>query len=180
MHRLSAVLCATVVTMGLAHPTFAEDVFEDFSESANDRWEFIADDVMGGVSSGTAKIENDAIKLVGKVSTDNNGGFIQALRVLPNGLPEGTTGFELDVRGNDEAYYVFVRTKEMTRPWYFYNASFDTGSDWQTISLPLEAIKRSHAHLSEKIDPKEVISIGLVAYGRDYLSDLEVREIRLF
>ena len=179
MKRINQVFGLSITVLWASVPAFAQDVLDDFTD-ANDRWEYIADGVMGGVSTGTAAFQDNAIQLTGEVSTKNNGGFIQAMRLLPNGLPEETRGLELDVRGNDEAYYVFIRTKEMTRPWYFYNVSFETSSEWQTISIPLDTIERSHAHLSEKIDPAEVISIGLVAYGRDYQADLEVREIRLF
>jgi hypothetical protein len=47
----------------------------------SERWVYLADTVMGGVSEGSANIidtpEGKAIKLFGKVSTQNNGGFIQ-------------------------------------------------------------------------------------------------------
>ena len=44
-------------------------------------WEFISDQVMGGVSNGKLEIQNEGEKkyfrLKGNVSTKNNGGFIQ-------------------------------------------------------------------------------------------------------
>ena len=180
MKRFASVITASIATLFLSLPAYSQDVLENFEDSAKDRWEYIADGVMGGVSTGDAIFVGDAIRLTGDVSTKNNGGFIQAQRRLPDGLPQGTQGFELDVRGNSETYYLFVRTKEMARPWYFYNVPFNTSPDWQTITIPLLEIVRSHAHLSQTINPTEVISIGLVAYGRDYQADLEVREIRLF
>jgi hypothetical protein len=180
MKPFTSVIYPSIAAVFLALPAFAQDAFEGFDGSAKDRWEYIADGVMGGVSTGGAAFSGGAIQLTGEVSTKNNGGFIQAQRLLPDGLPEATQGFELDVRGNNETYYLFVRTKEMTRPWYFYNVSFNTSSEWQTVKISLEELVRSHAHLSEMINPNEVISIGLVAYGRDYQADLEVREIRLF
>lgn len=159
-------------------------VFETFDGNAEQRWNYIADTVMGGVSKGQAvmaKIDGQpAMRLTGDVSTEFNGGFIQVRRLLPNGLPEGTAGFEMDVRSNGEPYYVFLRTKETTRQWFFYNAAFSAGNDWKTVRVPIEAFERSHDHLSENIDPQEVISIHLAAYGRDYSADLTVREIRLY
>lgn len=159
-------------------------VLESFDGDAAQRWEFITDGVMGGVSTGGAvigKIDGDAgVHLTGEVSTKNNGGFIQVRRMLPEGLPVGTAGLELQVRGNGQPYYVFIRTAEMTRPWYYYNAEFNAGSAWQTIRIPLEDFTRSHAHLSEQIAPDAVISVGLFAYGQDYSADLMVREIALF
>ena len=40
-------------------------------------WAYLADTVMGGVSQGRAEFSSDALRLTGKVSTENNGGFIQ-------------------------------------------------------------------------------------------------------
>ncbi len=159
-------------------------MFEPFDTGAEARWEFIADGVMGGVSFGTARIETvgdrRVLRLQGTVSTANNGGFIQARRLLPGALPEGTQGLTMEVRGNDETYYLFIRTKEMMRPWYYYSASFDASSDWSSVEVPLAAFERSHAHLAETVDPGEVISLGIVAYGRDHTADLSVGPIALY
>ncbi len=185
MSAIKECLFAATVLAGLAVPGLAgEQVLEDFAANPEQRWDYVADTVMGGVSDGQAvmaKIDGaPGMRLTGDVSTKNNGGFIQVRRMLPDGLPEGTSGLEMDVRGNGEPYYVFLRTTETTRQWFFYNVAFSTGSDWETVRIPIEAFKRSHAHLSEKIDPQEVISIHLAAYGKDYEADLMVREIRLY
>ena len=51
------------------------------SEEFFTEWEYISDNVMGGVSSGKATILKDTdnffLRLEGNVSTKNNGGFIQ-------------------------------------------------------------------------------------------------------
>jgi hypothetical protein len=166
-------------------PLHAENtVFETFERGAEDRWQFITDGVMGGVSEGGATIGiidgKPGIRLTGNVSTENNGGFLQVRRMLPEGLPEGTKGLTLKVRGNGRPYHVFIRTKEMARPWYYYNARFEAGPEWQAVDLPLTAFERSHAHLSEAISPPEIISIRLFAHGQDYSADWMVREIKIY
>ena len=183
MRKLRAT--ALVAGMLLNSPVLAEYFdLETFEGGAEQRWEFITDGVMGGVSEGSAvvaKIDGaPGIRLTGTVSTRNNGGFLQARRTLPDGLPDDTEGLTLDVRGNGQTYYVFLRTKEMTRPWYYYNADFEAKPSWQTVRLPLNAFKRSHAHLAEEISPAEIISIGLFAYGQDFDADLMVRKISLY
>ncbi|MEM9577634.1 MAG: CIA30 family protein [Pseudomonadota bacterium] len=185
MSGIKQRLFAATLLAGLAMPGLAaERVLEDFTSNPEQRWDYVADTVMGGVSEGQAimaKIDGKpGMHLTGEVSTKNNGGFIQVRRFLPDGLPEGTAGLEMEVRGNGESYYVYLRTTETTRQWFFYNVAFSTTSKWETIRIPIEAFKRSHAHLSEEIDPQEVISIHLAAYGKDYEADLMVREIRLF
>jgi len=160
------------------------DPFEDFQAGSESRWEFIADGVMGGVSQGEAKVSvvegAPAITLSGLVSTANNGGFIQARRKLTNGLPNETKGLRIESRGNGEIYYVFLRTREMTRPWYYYSASFIAGQNWSTAELALDQFAVSHSHLAKFPAPDEIISIGLVAYGRDHKANLIVRNITLF
>ena len=162
----------------------ADQAFETFGDGAQGRWDYIADTVMGGVSDGGARFEavdgRQAVILSGEVSTENNGGFIQVRRKLADGLPAGTEGLRLTVRGNAETYYVFVRTEEMTRPWQFYRAPFTAGTDWETVDIPLTALQRSHDHLAEVPDPQAIISIGLAAYGKDYSADLTVAEIELY
>ncbi len=159
-------------------------MFEPFDTGAEARWDYVADGVMGGVSFGTASVETvddrRVLRLTGTVSTANNGGFIQARRLLPDALPEGAQGLSMEVRGNDESYYLFIRTKEMMRPWYYYSAAFEAPVDWSLVEVPLAAFERSHAHLAEAIDPAEVISIGIVAYGRDHTADLSVGPIALY
>lgn len=177
-----SICCAVAMLGSVAQADTV--IFEDFSTDASVRWEYIADGVMGGVSDGNAEISNDGdinyIRLAGAVSTKNNGGFIQIRQMLPNGLPAGTEGLALDMRGNGESYYVFLRTREMTRPWHFYNAVFETGADWSTVRIPFADFDRSHDFLAQSIDPHSVTSIGLVAYGRDHEVDLSVASVALY
>lgn len=63
-------------------------MIKDFSGTPASRWEFITDQVMGGVPTGRVSFEGDAgqtvLHLQGAVSTANNGGFIQARLKLAN------------------------------------------------------------------------------------------------
>ena len=181
---LRALLISVIMGMSSV-PAMAQDqTLDDFGDGADARWDYVADGVMGGVSTGSAVLGTiagkQAIVLTGQVSTKNNGGFIQVRRMMPGGLPEGTEGLKLSVRGNGETYFVFIRTKEMTRPWYYYSAPFETSGDWRSIDLPLSSFNASHAHLRHAPDPSEVISVAFVAYGRDHDADLAVSELHAY
>lgn len=176
-------ICWAATTLGA--PAAAEtNLIEDFNTNPQARWEYSADVVMGGVSDGAAAFgSNDGtafVRLTGTVSTKNNGGFLQVRRLMPQGLPAGTEGLELNIRGNGEAYYVFLRTREMTRPWHFYNVSFQSTPEWSEVSIPLSAFEASHDFLVTPIDPQSVISIGFVAYGRDHSADLSVASVGVY
>ena len=153
--------------------------WETFGSGAETRWGYVADGVMGGVSQGQAALEGGVIRLTGDVSTANNGGFIQVRNRFGGGWPENAEGLRLDVRGNGEEYWVFLRTEGLARVWYSYRASFVAGADWAEVTLPFAAFRPSNDGMPE-FDVGQVISIGIVAYGRDFEADVSVREIGVF
>ena len=82
--------------------SFGENmVFEDFKNNPSERWEFIADTVMGGVSEGEVlfKKEKDIFyaKMIGAVSLENNGGFIQFRRKIQNKLNNSFEGLRKNI-----------------------------------------------------------------------------------
>ena len=66
-------------------------LLEDFSKDPQNRWAYVADTVMGGVSAGESTFEQDGdthyVRLNGRVSTENNGGFIQVRTRFSGGWP---------------------------------------------------------------------------------------------
>ena len=64
---------------------------------------------MGGVSQGSAEFYSGALRLTGKVSTENNGGFIQVRTRVNSNEAKGKTGIKIKVKGNGDIYYLHVR-----------------------------------------------------------------------
>lgn len=137
-------------------------------------WIYLADTVMGGVSEGRASTEDGILRLTGTVSTENRGGFIQARTYVDEGLPDGTTGLRLKVRGNGERYFVHLRTYLTPLPWQYYQAGFETGPDWAEVTIPLADFEPSGRLMPLAISPDLVRSVAVVAYGRDHVADLSV------
>lgn len=162
----------------------AETVFDDFSNNATDRWDYVADSVMGGVSSGQVTLrgaeEATVLHLSGTVSTDNNGGFIQARRRFSDPWPDATEGLELRVRGNGATYHVFLKTPDLSRVWYSYRATFVAPSDWQEVRLPLADFEPSHDAMPQDFAASDVRSIAIVAYGADFEADVSIDRIGLY
>ena len=84
MKRLIFLLTTTI-----ASPAMAQIVlFDDFSNHPTRDWEFITDQVMGGVSSGKLEYLSETgsyfARMTGTVSFENNGGFIQLRRKVLN------------------------------------------------------------------------------------------------
>ena len=97
----------------------SEEFFKD--------WEYISDNVMGGVSEGKAEIldqdNNYFLRLAGNVSTKNNGGFIQ-VRSSKDIHKDNFTGIKLKVKGKPSEYYVHIRTNFLLLPWQFTQENF--------------------------------------------------------
>ncbi len=157
---------------------------EDFSKSPETRWDYVADTVMGGVSSGQVQFRSEGdvafARLTGTVSTENNGGFIQFRRTLSDRPEEGVSGVRLLVRGNGERYFVHLRTRGTVLPWQYYQAEFATSDAWTEVSLPLSNFKASGAMLRATPVANEITSVGIVAYGRDYDARVDVSEIGFY
>lgn len=170
----SALILALIMTLSLpVTPAHATEI-DDFSKNPAARWAFFADTVMGGVSTGQASFPDAALRLTGTVSTENNGGFIQARLKLPERMPKDATALVLRVRGNGAGYFVHLRTGATILPWQYYQAAFPTSGSWSEIRLPFTAFAPSTKLLRQTPDPASVRSVAIVAFGADYEADVWV------
>ena len=148
------------------------------------RWRFFTDQVMGGVSTGGVTFaQEDGLnfaRMTGRVSTANRGGFIQMQLDLVGPQPEGTTGVRLMVRGNDQRYFVHLRTGGTLLPWQYYQAGFEVTESWTEVRLPLNAFTASGALLRSVPKPDSLSSVAVVAYGRDHDARIDVREVGFY
>ena len=179
---VSKLLIVTLFGVSLAMAS--EKPFESFDPNKSRNWSFFTDGVMGGVSNGKAFLgksgSDNFVRLEGKVSTANNGGFIQIRHSLEKSLEKDIQGISLKVRGNGEKYYVFIRTSSTLLPWQFYNASFNTSKNWKVIKINLDVFQPSNSFLRKTINSSTIRSIGIVAYGRDHEAKVDISEIYFF
>ncbi|WP_299356756.1 CIA30 family protein [uncultured Shimia sp.] len=185
MRLVKKRLFAIVLASGLGTSVGARgQMFEDFEMKPDLRWDFVADTVMGGVSTGSVKFltEGDVAfaRMTGTVSTQNRGGFIQFRRKFEDRLPDEVTGVRLVVRGNAERYFVHLRTTGAMLPWQYYQSGFESKPGWQEIRLPLSSFDSSGSMLRNTPRAGTIISVGVVAYGRDYDALIDVREIDFY
>ncbi len=186
---ISAALTA-VMLGGAAWPAMADDtvtrqmIIEDFTMEPQTRWRFFTDQVMGGVSSGgiafTQEDGGSFARMTGRVSTANRGGFIQMRLDLATPPPEGTTGVRLIVRGNNQRYFVHLRTGGTRLPWQYYQAGFDVTESWSEVRLPLDAFDASGGLLRTAPNADSLTSVAVVAYGRDHDAQIDVREVGFY
>ena len=166
-------------------------------EGAVSDWKYVSDRVMGGVSEGNVYLEKDGdtsfARLTGDVSTRNNGGFIQLRSAVSlfkkpkmfqlihdaNKGGQELQGVRLNVRGNGETYHVMIRTYFTWRPSDYYYHTFEAGDDWSQVVMPFSAFKRSTS-ITSKLDINDIRDFGIVAYGRDFKSDVSISEVSFY
>ena len=152
-------------------------VIEDF-ENNRANWDPVSDQVMGGLSElKFSELTDKSInfyRLEGEVSTKNNGGFIQ-FRSRVEAKDSNYSGVRIKTRGNGETYHIFIRTSEDRSYRDFYSATFRANDNWEIVDLPFAKFK--HRYSNRLLDGNDIRTFGIVAYGRNFYSDVSVSEI---
>ena len=157
----------------------------DFCEATSERWCFVTDKVMGGVSEGRFETQVEGkdshYNMQGNVSTENNGGFLQ-FRTKINDHPIGKLykGIRIQVRGNNEEYAVHIRTKYLFLPWQYYQSKFIATNEWKVIELPLKDFNKSNFYQPSSVSSVDIQTLGIVAIGRDFQANIDLRYIELY
>lgn len=147
-------------------------------------WISVNDTVMGGVSTGQARVtEEKKLAFTGTISLENNGGFA-SIRTKPADL--SLTGFDtiaLRVKGDGRMYWVDLRSTSIF-PAASYRARMETIKDeWCEVRIPLKTFEFSAfgkpLRWAGEIDAGAVQSVGLTLYDqKDGPFKLEVEWIR--
>ena len=157
-----------------------ENILKDDFTNENE-WTYIADNVMGGISDGGVEFNlvdsNVYVLLSGNVSTENNGGFIQIRRELENIDLSEAKSIRVYAKGNNEKYYIFLRTTGTILPWQYYSHEFTVNEEYNEFIMPIKDFKKSGTLLAKQVNPKKITSVAIVAYGRDHVAEIYVKEL---
>ena len=168
------ILSVTVLIFSMSNNVSAKNlVYEN-------NWAYLADTVMGGVSRGGAEFSAGALRLTGKVSTKNNGGFIQVRTRIDPTETVGKSGIKIKVKGNGDVYYFHVRNASARLPWQYYTASFKTSEKWKDITISFDEFEKSATLMPRKLKPESIKTIGLVAYGKDHKADVSIANLEFY
>ena len=176
------LLCQSIV--------YSEDMILDQLKNPkltnqSQKWNFVTDQVMGGVSTGKFIVEEvDGMKcyrMTGNVSTKNNGGFIQIrTKLSPEINSNDFNGVYIKVYGNEKSYNLHLRTGLTLAPWQYYSYTFTTTKNWIEIRAPLKEFKKSNFYQPKSILGQNIKSIGLVAGFDNFKSDICLGEIGFY
>jgi len=108
----------------------------DFDSKTNiQQWTVVNDGVMGGLSKGTIKInENGHALFSGNVLLENNGGFSSIRHRFAKKELSPFQKIVLRVKGDGKTYQFRVKTN--STDYYSYTYSFKTSGKWETIEIP--------------------------------------------
>ncbi len=191
--RMPVIILALATSAALASPGGERRplVLDDFSRSdgvstLGPRWQFFTDGVMGGRSSGQASVIDwdgqRCIRLRGKVSLENNGGFIQTRLPLAGRWSSmdasSYTGVRFLARGNGETYAIHLRTAHTMLPWQFYQAEFTAGPRWSEVRIPFSKFRP--ASLRRPLEPSRLTSVALVAIKKQMIADVAIAQLELY
>lgn len=164
------------------------DDFRGERSAVDTEWKGFTDRVMGGVSDmSVSRIpgpEGNFLRMQGKVSIENNGGFIQVRLDLPGKFRpfdgSGYKGIRVKARGEGTGYYIFARTSNTIFPWKYYAAPLPVSEEWDMIDIPWSAFKPGDFGVQFKFHESKLKSLALVAYGKDFDAMIDLSEIGLY
>ena len=188
------IACVLISSIPVVHYAQTADTFliDDFSRqdsisAIGTKWQQFTDQVMGGVSEGRfGFFEIDGkrcIRLQGRVSLENRGGFIQV--AVPLNAKKGSfnasdyRGVRLQVRGNGEKYYVHFKSAQTLLPWQHFSAGFPTSESWKTVDLPFKRFDPENLK-ADALNIKKLKRIAIVAGKKEYVADVAVARIEFY
>ena len=153
--------------------------------SQGERWTFITDGVMGGLSQGRANItledNTSCYKMIGNVTTENNGGFIQIRTSLfPYIEVNNFEGIYINAKGNNKNYALHIRSSLSLGYWQYYSYSFFLENNFMEIKIPFSDFKKSNFNQPNELSNQSIKSIGLVAGFDDFYADICLSEIGFY
>jgi hypothetical protein len=152
-----------------------EVVLRDRQNPANnDLWGAVDDVVMGGVSSSNLILKEKIAIFTGRVSTDNNGGFVsvRTKNFTPPWDLSSYQGIRLRVKGDGQRYK-FITRCEGKWDGISYCYSFNTIADiWMTIDVPftdlIPVFRAKTVSEAGKFDSSRIYSLQLMLSKFEY------------
>jgi len=114
-------------------------IFNFNKNSDLSNWYVVDDKVMGGVSAGSIRINEEGYAVFkGDVSLENNGGFSSVRYRFPKIELRDFTKVKIKLKGDGKNYQ--FRIKANSNDYYSYTFTFQTTNNWDIIDIPLSSM----------------------------------------
>jgi hypothetical protein len=122
--------------------TTNEYILFDFDDpDKSGKWYVVNDDVMGGVSQSSFKMDKGIAVFRGTLSPDNNGGFASVRTRLSIETNVAYQGIKIRVKGDGKTYNMRFRN-DNNFDGYAYQLKFKTEVDtWIEVEMPFKAFE---------------------------------------
>ncbi|WP_170293838.1 CIA30 family protein [Kordia antarctica] len=116
----------------------------NFTKTSNlSNWYVIDDGVMGGMSQGNFKLNEEGNAVFsGTVKLENNGGFSSIRYEIGNTAISGKTTVLIRLKGDGKKYQFRVKQNENDK--HSFITQFETSGDWEIIEIPLNTLYPSY------------------------------------
>ncbi|MEE4637484.1 MAG: CIA30 family protein [Wenzhouxiangella sp.] len=152
----------------------------DFSDPGEiEPWRVVLDGVMGGLSTGNLKVENDRLIFSGDTSLRNNGGFSSIRARIPSGSLAGYNALRVNVAGDGRTYILGASSRTGRGDSYW--ARFETqAGETTTITVPIAEMVRQYFGnpIRGRLLPAQVAGLEFYIYdGQEGPFRLEIEQI---
>jgi hypothetical protein len=133
----SALLLALAFSLPASAHAEEKILFDFKKDGDTSGWMIEDDGVMGGLSKGRFQLNNEGhATFSGNVSLENNGGFSSVQwNFDPIDVSPYST-FVVRLCGDGKRYLLLTEAGPGDR--HYYQAEFQTGTDWQTLEIPFK------------------------------------------
>jgi hypothetical protein len=176
---------ALALLLAFAIPAAAEEgkTLFDFKKGTDiSGWQIEDDGVMGGLSKGRFRLDPEGRgEFTGTVSLENNGGFSSVQwNFDPIDVSPYST-FVVRLRGDGKRYLLLTEAVPGDR--HYYQAEFQTGTDWQTLEIPFKDMTPHFRgdRLDKPNFPGKTMTLVRIMIGNKKAEsfNLEIDEVRL-
>ena len=141
-------------------------IFKFDREKEISKWKPINDNVMGGLSRGSALITDEGyFVFFGTISLENNGGFA-SIRSLPQDFNlKGFEGIRIKINGDGRKYQFRVRT-DGNVDGVAYKYEFQTiKNEWMEIELPFSSFSPTYrGRVLKEVEPLAAEDIRQIGF----------------
>ena len=95
--------------------------------------------------------------------------------------PRRYSKIKFKAKGNNEKYFIHIKTKGSIFPWVRYLAEFQVSEEWKDFEIEFKDFIRysNKAPKRRKLNSNKINLIGVEASGRDFKMDIDIASIKL-